>query len=101
MRQTSRSGCDKVDENLDRREVSRSKPFDATPKEFFGRDPRGWLEFLLSRKVGEVKAVNADLSTITSQADQLVLVKERKPWMAHVEFHAGHSKTALSQKSCS
>jgi predicted transposase YdaD len=68
-----------------------SKPFDATAKERFAKNPRAWLELLLSHKVGEVKVVNADLSTITSQADQLLRVKERKPWMAHVEFQTSPS----------
>jgi predicted transposase YdaD len=63
-----------------------SKPFDATTKELLERNPRAWLEFLLSRDVGKVRVVNADLSTITSEADKVFRVEGRKPWMVHVEL---------------
>jgi predicted transposase YdaD len=68
-----------------------SKPFDATPKARFAKNPRAWLKFLLSREMGGVELVDADLSTITSQADQLAQVNETEPWMAHVEFQSGRS----------
>jgi hypothetical protein len=42
-----------------------SKPFDAVTKERLEQNPRAWLEFLLGRELGEVRVVDADLSTIT------------------------------------
>ncbi|MFI5455906.1 MAG: Rpn family recombination-promoting nuclease/putative transposase [Isosphaerales bacterium] len=63
-----------------------SKQFDATTKELLERRPRAWLKFLLGRDLGEVRVVNADLSTITSEADKVFRVGGKKPWMVHVEL---------------
>jgi predicted transposase YdaD len=62
------------------------KPFDATTKELLQRNPQAWLEFLLGRELGQVRVVDADLSTITSEADKVFQVGGRKPWMVHVEL---------------
>jgi predicted transposase YdaD len=40
----------------------------------------------LGRDVGQVRVVDADLSTITSDADKIFLVEAPKPWMVHVEL---------------
>jgi predicted transposase YdaD len=73
-----------------------SKRFDATTKELLERHPREWLEFLLGCKLGKVRVVDADLSTITSEADKVFRVGGRKPWMVHVELvSSGGSKLAL------
>jgi predicted transposase YdaD len=63
-----------------------AKPFDATTKELLERHPRAWLEFLLGRRLGEVRVVDADLSTITSESDKVFRVGGSKPWMVHVEL---------------
>ena len=42
-----------------------AKPFDATAKELLEKHPQAWLEFLLGRKLGEVRVVDAELSTTT------------------------------------
>ena len=67
-----------------------SKPFDATTKELLESDPRAWLELLLGRKVNDVRVLNVDLSTITTEADSVLLVEETEPWLVHVEFQAGY-----------
>ena len=46
-----------------------AKPFDATMKELLESDPRAWLELLLGRELGDVRMLNVDLSTITTEAD--------------------------------
>ena len=66
------------------------KPFDATTKELLESDPRAWLELLLGRKVGEVRILNVDLSTITTEADTVLLVQEIEPWVVHVEFQSSY-----------
>ncbi len=48
-----------------------AKPFDATAKELLEKHPRAWLEFLLGRRLGDVRVVDADLSTITSESDKV------------------------------
>jgi len=67
-----------------------AKPFDATTKELLESDPRAWLELLLGRKLGDVRILNVDLSTITTEADSVVLVAEVEPWIVHLEFQSSY-----------
>ena len=67
-----------------------SKPFDATTKELLESDPRAWLELLLGRQLGEVRILNVDLSTITTEADSVLLVQEAEPWVVHLEFQTSY-----------
>ena len=64
------------------------KPFDAATKELLEKHPRAWLELLLGRSLGEVRVVDADLSTITSEADKILVIEEPAPWVVHVEFQS-------------
>ncbi len=68
-----------------------AKPFDATTKDLLERNPRAWLEFLLERKLGPVRAVDADLSTITAESDKVFRVGGRNPFIVHVELIASHA----------
>jgi predicted transposase YdaD len=45
---------------------------------------------LLGRELGEVRVVDADLSTITTEADKILSVEEPAPWVVHVEFQSSH-----------
>jgi predicted transposase YdaD len=67
------------------------KPFDAATKELLEKHPRAWLELLLGRRLGEVRVVDADLSTITSEADKIFRVEEPAPWIVHVEFQSSYN----------
>jgi len=67
-----------------------AKPFDATMKELLESDPRAWLELLLGRKLGDVRILNVDLSTITTEADSVLLVAEVEPWLVHLEFQSSY-----------
>ena len=66
------------------------KPFDATTKELLEKHPRAWLELLLGRDLGEVRVDDADLSTITSEADKILRIEEPAPWIVHVEFQSSY-----------
>jgi predicted transposase YdaD len=68
------------------------KPFDAATKDLLERNPRAWLELLLGRALGEVRVVDADLSTITSEADKILRIEEPSPWIVHVEFQSSYDK---------
>ena len=70
-----------------------AKPFDATMKELLETDPRAWLELLLGRELGDVRIPNVDLSTITTEADSVLLVAEVEPWLVHVEFQSSYDST--------
>lgn len=67
-----------------------AKPFDAVTKDRLEKNPRAWLEFLLGRELGEVRVVDADLSTITTEADKILVIEQPKPWFVHVEFQSSH-----------
>ncbi len=67
-----------------------SKPFDATAKELLEIDPRAWLELLLGRSFNRVRILNVDLSTITTEADSVLLVEEPDPWIVHLEFQSSY-----------
>ena len=69
------------------------KPYDATTKELLESDPRAWLELLLGRELGDVRILNVDLSTITTEADSVLLVAEVEPWLVHVEFQSSYDST--------
>ena len=70
-----------------------TKPFDATMKELLESDPRAWLELLLGRELGDVRILNVDLSTITTEADLVLLVAEVEPWLVHLEFQCSYDPT--------
>jgi predicted transposase YdaD len=69
------------------------KPFDATMKELLESDPRAWLELLLGRELGDVRILNVDLSTITTEADSVLLAAEVEPWLVHLEFQSSYDPT--------
>jgi predicted transposase YdaD len=70
-----------------------AKPFDATMKELLESDPRAWMELLLGRELGDVRILNVDLSTITTEADLVLLVAEVEPWLVHLEFQSSYDPT--------
>jgi predicted transposase YdaD len=70
-----------------------SRPFDATTKELLEAHPEPWLRLLLGTDVGRVSVLNADLSTITTEADKVLRVDVPEPWLVHVEFQSRHDLT--------
>ena len=68
-----------------------SKPFDATTKHLVESRPGDWLEYAgLTR--ADVDVIDADLATVTAQADKVLRVKAPVPWLAHLEFQAGYDR---------
>jgi hypothetical protein len=70
-----------------------SKPFDATTKELLEAHPEPWTRLLLGTEMGQVIVLNADLTTITSEADKVLRIEGPEPWLVHVEFQASHDGT--------
>jgi predicted transposase YdaD len=66
------------------------KTFDSTMKERVERKPRPWVSLFLGRDVGEVRVVNADLSTITAEADKILRVVGPPAWIVHTEFETSY-----------
>lgn len=70
-------------------------PFDATTKELVRLQPEDWLE-LLGLPHAECEVIDADLATVSTEADRLIRVKTPAPYLVHLEFQAGHDGHAAS-----
>ena len=64
-----------------------SKPFDSTTKHLIEDNPRDWLAYA-GLPDAEVEVVDANLSTITSEADKILRLKTDPPNLAHFEMQA-------------
>jgi predicted transposase YdaD len=69
-------------------------PFDATTKELVRFQPADWLALLgLPREPCEL--IDADLATVSTEADRLIQVHSSRPYLVHIEFQAGHDGYAV------
>ena len=66
------------------------KPYDATTKFLVEGFPADWLALAGLTPSGRVEVVDANLSTITAEADKVLRVAGPDPWLSHVEFQASH-----------
>ena len=64
-------------------------PFDATTKELVRFQPEDWLA-LLGLPPEPCELVDADLATVSTEADRLIRVNSTKPYLVHIEFQSGH-----------
>jgi predicted transposase YdaD len=67
-----------------------SKPYDATTKDLLETAPADWLAFLGRPATGPVRLIDADVSTITAQADKVIRIDDDPPWLLHLELQASH-----------
>ncbi len=65
-----------------------AKPFDATLKGLVEQFPHDWLAQFAGPATGAVEVVDADLSTVTAQADRVLLVRDSEPWIFHLELQS-------------
>lgn len=69
-----------------------SKPYDATTKQLVEAEPQAWLRYL--GLTGEaVSVVEADLATVTAEADRVLRVDGPTSYIAHLEFQASYDRT--------
>ena len=67
-----------------------SKPYDATSKDLIEADPGGWVTFLgCPADASDVRLVDADVSTVTTDADKVIRVETPFPWLLHLDIQAG------------
>lgn len=66
-----------------------SKPYDATSKDLIEADPAGWVTYLGHPVApAAVRLVDADVSTVTTDADKVIRVDDPAPWLLHLEIQA-------------
>lgn len=71
-----------------------SKPYDATTKDLLETDPAGWVTLLGSPTRSEdARLIDADVSTVTSEADRVIEVSVPSPWLLHVELQASRDES--------
>jgi predicted transposase YdaD len=67
-----------------------SKPYDATSKDLIETDPAGWVTFLGGNApASAVSLVDADVSTVTTDADKVIRVDAVAPWLLHLDIQTG------------
>lgn len=66
-----------------------ARPVDAALKELIGAYPQDWVRQLGLRIPGEIQVVDAELSTISAEADKLLRLEEPSPWLLHLELQSG------------
>lgn len=70
-----------------------SRPFDPTLKDLVESYPADWLAQFGLATDRPVDLIDADLSTITTQSDKVVRVRDDSPWLVHVELQASWDGT--------
>jgi hypothetical protein len=65
-----------------------AKPFDATLRELIENYPGDWLAPLELTATGRITVIDADLSTVTTQADKIIRVDDPEPWLLHIDLQA-------------
>jgi predicted transposase YdaD len=63
-----------------------SGPFDITLKHLIEAYPQDWLRLVGIPASGPVEVVDADLATVTAEADKLLRLSEPSPSLLHLEF---------------
>lgn len=67
-----------------------AKPFDAATKYLIESRPSDWLALAGFPAGLPVQVIDADLATVTSEADRVLRVNADPPWLAHLELQASH-----------
>ena len=68
------------------------KQFDATTKQLVETDPLSWVR-LVGLPGASAQVVEADLATVTAEADRVLRVDGPEPYLAHLEFQTGYDAT--------
>lgn len=64
--------------------------YDATTKHLVETAPLDWVALVGFPDARAARMVDADLSTITAQADKVIRVEGPPPWLIHIEFQAAY-----------
>src|SRR4051794_8873163 len=67
--------------------------FDASTKYLVENYPADWLDFLGLGPPEPVTVIDADLSTVSAEADKVLSVDSERPWILHLEFQTSYDPT--------
>lgn len=68
-------------------------PFDATLKHLLEAYPADWLRLLGIESSASSELIDADLATVSAEADKVFRVGEPQPWLLHLELQASYDAT--------
>jgi len=68
-------------------------PFDNSTKHLLETYPAAWLAYVGLPSTGPVTVIDADLSSVTAEADKVLELAEPTRWLVHVEFQASADPT--------
>lgn len=74
-----------------------SKPFDVTTKYLVEAMPADWLRFL-GLADAPVDVIDADLATVSAEADKVLRIQSPDPHLVHLEFQASYDPS-LSERT--
>lgn len=66
-----------------------SIPYDITTKQLVENRPGDWLA-LVGLYAPDAEIIDADLSSLTAEADKVIRVPGNHPWIAHLEFQTSY-----------
>lgn len=64
--------------------------YDATTKHLVEAAPLDWVALAGFPNATAARMVDTDVSTVTAQADKIILVEDAQPWLLHIEFQAAY-----------
>ncbi len=64
------------------------KPYDASLRALIDQFLPDWLALVPRRPIGPVRIIDANLSTVTAEADKVLLVEDPQPWILHLELQS-------------
>lgn len=67
-----------------------AKPFDTTLKHLLEVYPQYWLRLLGINPNGPIAVVDADLATVSAEADKVFRIEESQPWILHLELQVSY-----------
>ncbi|HEY3244011.1 MAG TPA: hypothetical protein VGM03_11750 [Phycisphaerae bacterium] len=73
-----------------------SKPFDAATRRLLEADPKAWLDYA-GLPGGAAELIDMNLTTVTAEADRVLRVETREPYLAHFEFQSTY-ETDLDER---
>ena len=62
-----------------------ARAFDSTTKQLVELSPSDWLAYAGLPGL-DAEVLDADLSTVSPEADKVLRVTHQKPWLVHFEF---------------